>query len=227
MEGLNKKLYNNITPGQGIISINKNFDIQINKVSSINPKNIFVDLYDCDKKKRKNKVRHLNTICQHNPIMDINKENITNLIKNENSDNIGFNSHLYKNKNLPVVTNSTRKIFSENSLNFTISTEKGKKQKNIDLMEEGKKIYFEMRFDIPQGKNETEMITDTACVQYDEDKNPGVTCESWYDIHSSQVVCSCEKYGLTVNVYDKALSNMNKLSQFPIFDSETCILIIY
>jgi len=229
IEKLNKKIYKNITPGQGIISINQNLNTQLNKVSSTNPKNIFIEyeVMDDNKKKRKNKVRRLNTEIPDNPILDINKENITSFIKKEESDNLGFYSLLYKNKHLPVETNSTRKIFSENSLNFSLSTEKDDQQKNIDLEKEGNKIYFEMRFDIPKNSTKSKEMMDTCCVQYDEKKNPTTSCESWYDDKTDQVVCNCEKYGLTVNVYDKALSTMNKLLQFPLFDHNICKLNIY
>jgi len=37
---------------------------------------------------------------------------------------------------------------------------------------------------------------------------------------SKEVVCNCNKQGLTVNISDKALSNFSKIAQFPSFGAE-------
>ena len=63
-------------------------------------------------------------------------------------------------------------------------------------------------------RNDTN-IEDTACFQYDKDKIPKISCVSWYDYQSNEVVCICKKQGLTTNIFDKVLSNASKLSQFP------------
>ena len=47
---------------------------------------------------------------------------------------------------------------------------------------------------------------------------------SWYDDITNEVVCVCSKQGLTVNVMDKALSNLGKLGQFPGLGAELCKL---
>jgi len=65
-------------------------------------------------------------------------------------------------------------------------------------------------------------IEDTTCVQYPE-KKADVSCESWYNLENNEVICSCLKQGLTVNIFDKAISNISKLKQFPILAVDICM----
>ena len=83
-------------------------------------------------------------------------------------------------------------------------------------------IYFEIRLKVPNIGNNTDIVTDTTCVQYDKNKIPDVSCFSWYDSLANEVVCQCNKQGLTVNIMDKGLSNASKLVQFPSISIEIC-----
>ena len=52
IDKLGEKLFNNIIPGQGIVTTNKNFDTQVNKISSLNPKSICVEPENTKKKEK-------------------------------------------------------------------------------------------------------------------------------------------------------------------------------
>jgi len=227
---LNEKLFKNIVTGQNVIVVNNNFDNQMNKVSSNNPKPVCIDSSDTlllEKKKNYRRIRKLNPndSCDEESIMSLDKNLIGDLMKNETSDNLGFQSQYNKNKNLPIKTSEERQVFSETSLEFGLSTgASGKKMRRLEV--NNLPIKFEIRLIIPAKRpsdNSTE-IGATACVQYDKDKNknPDVSCMSWYDDATSEVVCVCNKQGLTVNVMDKALSNLGKLAQFPGLGAEIC-----
>ena len=238
VDELNNKFLKNIIPGQEIIFVNKNFNSQVNKVSLYNPNSIIVDYLDQENFGKINKNFIINKNDNFNndnntnfndnnlfPIMEISRENVTNLIQGENSLNIGFKSFLYKNKNVPIKTNSKRQIFSTNALNFSMTIEKNKNLEQVIIekyQKQGKKIIFEMRFDIPHGKDLDETIKNTSCIQFDSSKNPTFSCESWYDNQKSQVVCLCEKFELTVNLMDEILADSNKLMQFPLIKNDTC-----
>lgn len=129
-----------------------------------------------------------------------------------------------KNKNIPVETNATRSIFSESSLNFSLSIEENSLDKANSLRYLGlsdEAITFEIRLKLPKQTPETKVISNTACVQYDETKKPNpVACESWYDETAFEVVCQCQKQGLIVNVLDDFLSFAGKLAQFPLLSTE-------
>jgi len=221
IDKLGEKLFQNIVPGQGILVNNKNFDSQMNKLSSNNPTNICVPSEE--QTRRKNyKIRRLEgkKECDDEGVLGINKNTLGELMKNETSSNLGFQSQYNKNKNLPVATNSTREIFSETSLDFGLSV--GDDNKLRRLTTSNQKINFEIRLKIPPKLDTNTSVSDTACVQYSDGKNPGVSCDSWYDEITSEVICYCQKQGLTVNVMDKALSNINKLKQFPTLTTEFC-----
>ena len=228
---LAQKLFNNIIPGQGVLVNNNNFDTQLNKVSINNPTNINIESDENNKKRKininnnrnRNRIRRLTgkNECQEGSVLCINSNLLEGLMKNETSSNIGFQSQLNKNKNLPVETNLTRKVFSENSLGFHLSIGN---EKNLRRLESLDSVYYEIRLKIPSESKTNTKVTDTACVQYanknegnnTNSKEPSVSCESWYDDPLNEVVCYCKNQGLTVNMEDSFLSNVNKLSQFPL-----------
>jgi len=226
----NVKLFDNLISGQGLIVIKNNFNIQINKISTFNTNSIFVKNTQEDIllnfKKNIRRIRRLqkqeNFTYDDSNLMSINSTLLEELMKNQTVSNIGFQSQLYKNKNIPIETSKIRRIFSESSLNFSLTTldEKNDKIKNSA---ENMKLTFEIRLKIPpKNKISSEIdnaedinIGDTTCIQYSNTTKPVVSCESWYDDLSSEVVCVCDKQGFTVNVSDKALSYISKLKQFP------------
>jgi hypothetical protein len=211
---LGEKLFINIIPGQGVLINNKNFDSQFNKLSSNNPTNICVPSEEQTGRK-KNRIRRLqgSDKCDEGGVLGMDSSLLSDLMKNETSSNLGFQSQFNKNKILPVVTNSTREVYSETSLGFGLSI--GDDNKLRRLSSNSQKIHFEIRLKTPTNYNTNTSVSDTACVQYSDGKNPLVSCESWYDDIANEVICFCDKQGLTVNVMDKALANINKFAQFP------------
>ena len=220
---LGDKLFNNIIPGQGVVVNNKNFDAQMNKLSSNNPTNICVAAEEqTGEGRKKYRIRRLQgkKECDEAGVLGMDSSTLGGLMKNESSSNLGFQSQFSKNKNLPVATNSTRAIYSETALGFGLSV--GDDNKLRRLSSDNQNIFFEIRLKTPPKTDTNTSVTDTACVQYGDEKNPGVSCESWYDNLTNEVICYCSKQGLTVNVMDKALSNINKFSQFPSLSIELC-----
>ena len=216
---LGKKLFNNIIPGQGVLFNNQNFDTQMNKISSNNPTNICVP-FEEQIGRKKYKIRRLQGDDKFNEggVLIMNSSLLGDLMKNETSSNLGFQSQYNKNKNLPITTNSTRKIYSETSLGFELLV-----GHNYTFIQSNtKKIHFEIRLKTPPNYNSNTSVSDTACVQYSDGKNAEVSCDSWYDDRNNEVICFCEKQGLTVNVMDKTLSNLNKLKQFPPLSTGIC-----
>lgn len=222
---LDEKLFKNAVNGQAILIQNQNYNTQMNKVSSLNVPDLAVS-YDSEGKKRKNKktkIRILqnnnsdnNNQCDESAAICIPKNNITSIMSNTASKGVGFQSQLNHKLNLPIEENQ----FS-NSLNFDISGEdKSGKLRNLNSNEFA--IQFEIRLKMPVVKDSS-IIGEATCVQYKSGKNADTSCESWYDISTNEVVCSCFKQGLTVNVLDKALSSASKLKQFPTLSSDLCI----
>jgi len=227
---LNHKLFNNIVTGQNIVVANANFDIQMNKMSSNNPKRVCVRSAEAEllnKRNKFNRIRNLQASedCGEESVLGLDKKLINEVMKNETSPNLGFQSQFNKNKNLPIETNAEREVFSETSLEFGLS--KGDSNEKMRMLQQNNlNLNFEIRLKIPHikaGANVTD-VGDTACVQYsmNKKKNPDVSCESWYSELTSEVVCVCNKQGLTVNVMDKGLSNIGKLGQFPGLGAEIC-----
>ncbi len=123
------------------------------------------------------------------------------------SNNVGFKGVLSHKDNLPIT-----EIQYSNSLNFTLSNqEKNGNLRKLELKELN--IRYEIRLILPPSSKASD-IHETTCVQYNN-KKPNTSCESWYDSIFNEVICSCTQQGLTVNVLEKALSNMSKLIQFP------------
>lgn len=222
---LNEKLFNSIIPGQSVVILNENYDSQLNKVSSNNPQDIAVDNSDRKKFNVKNykRIRRLQNQgdCDESKVICLEKDKITGIMNNSKGASLGFNSQFNKNKNIPIQTNSTRAIFSETSLDYGISVgDKEDKHRRLQLDE--LTIYFEIRLKVPNIGNNTDSVAETTCVQYDKNKVPDISCLSWYDPLTNEVVCQCNKQGLTVNVMDKGLSNASKLAQFPSITIAIC-----
>jgi len=233
---LNAKLFTNIVNGQKLLIANDNYNTQMNKVSKLNVPTLAID-YDSDSKRRSNykktKIRYMQNSIKNQDCSDstaaicIPPNNITSIIANTGSNGIGFQGQLNHKDNLPIQESQ----FS-NSLNFELSTEEnnGKSRK---LDESNLNIRFELRLKMPiindknvNQNNENNTVQDATCVQYTE-KKPDTSCDSWYDTDSNEVICSCIKQGLTVNVLDKALSNMSKIKQFPSLNTDLCKIFLY
>lgn len=189
------------------------------------------DSYDFKLKEyRKIKVRNLlrdndTNNCQETMTFCLPTHTIKNILNIKNSENLGFNSMLNKNKNIAIKTNSTRTIFSENSLDFELKLEESSsanKYRNLQI--EDLNIYYNIRLSTPNLKNFSSEISDTLCVQYDRDnqERPNVSCASWYDYETNEVVCECQKQGLTVNLIDVALSRISIISQFSFAEINFC-----
>jgi len=234
---LNSKLFSNIINGQALLFTNENYTIQMNKISQLNVPYLSIDYDNFDKKFRnlnnnkniynsgigfskQTKIRYLqnsNTDDCSDSIsaLCIPSKNITSIINNEGSTGICFQGQLNHKETLPI----KEKQFS-NSLDFGLSVEgKNGNSRKLDLSKLN--IRFEVRLKLPNKDNSSSPLEDATCVQY-FDKKPNISCESWYDHIANEVICSCLKQGLTVNVMDKALSNFSKLYQFPLLDSDLC-----
>ena len=120
---LNEKLYKNIIPGQNILILNNNYNNQLNKISSNNINGISIDNSET-KLNRRIRIRILpeNTkeMCDESKVFCLNNNQISDIIQNNTGSSLGFKSQLNKNKDISILTNSSRKIFSENSLDFEI-----------------------------------------------------------------------------------------------------------
>jgi len=203
----------------------------MNKISSNNPKSVCVVHSEPKlfKKKYNRRIRRLqaSSECGEESVMGLDKNLIGDIMKNETSSEFGFQSQYNKNKNLPIETNAERAVFSTTSLEFSLSAgDSNKKMRRLQA--QNLMINFEIRLKVPPkkaGENTTD-VGDTACVQYvtGKNKNPDVSCMSWYDDLTNEVVCVCNKEGLTVNVMDKGLSNIGKLKQFPELGADLCKL---
>jgi len=198
----------------------------MNKVSTLNVPTLAVD-YDSgserkfNRNRRKTKIRYLQK--QNNQedcttseaAICIPPGNLTSIMNSTGSNGVGFQVQLNKKDNLPI----EEKQFS-NSLDFTLSAEgKDRRFRMLDLADLN--IRFEIRLKMPV-LNDTSNVQEATCVQYNPKKVPDTSCESWYDTETNEVVCSCEKQGLTVNVLDKALSNISKVLQFPSLSASLC-----
>jgi len=232
---LKEKLFNNIIVGQTIKIFNQNYDAQINRISKNNVRSICVSNSESKLiQKNYKRIRRVQYMydCLSDNVLSIDSDLLQNIMKNETSSFVGFQSQLNKNKNLPIDVSKERQIFSETSLDFILgigdSNYKFRKLNTNDL-----NINFEIRLKIPSNKkNENNYSTDvgdSTCVQYQKtDKKVfEIICETWYDEDESEVVCVCNKQGLTINIIDKVLSKFSKLKQFPSLGIELCINYYY
>jgi len=157
------------------------------------------------------------TFCIPNNIIKI-------ILEKENSENLGFNSQLNKNKNIAIKTNNTRKIFSENSLDFELKVNQSpyKRFRNLDL--KNLNINFNIRLKMPDLQNHKDNIGNSLCVQYEkkDQQTPIVSCETWYDYSTNEVLCECQKQGLTINLMDSSISKISVLKQFSLLTIDFC-----
>lgn len=224
---LKDKLFYNAIVGQTILVINENFDAQINKISINNVNSICVSNIETKLRHKKySRIRRLQAPknCSSDSFFTLDTDLLGDIMKNETSSNVGFQSQLNKNKNLPIDITKDRQVFSESAFDFGLATEDIKNQYrklNINNLN----VNFEIRLKTPRRnyENDTSLdVGDTTCVQYQKTtkKDPEISCMSWYDEITSEVVCVCNKQGLTVNVSDNALSNISKIGQFPTLGAE-------
>lgn len=218
---INSKLFGNIIKGQGLLIENENYNTKMNKVSPLNVPTLEI-IYDSGRKKvgrfKKTRIRILqntnseNDCSQSYSAICIPPGNITNIMNNKGSNGVGFQGQLNHKDNLPI----EQKQFS-NSLDFALAAE----DKNGKLRKlEDENLYFEIRLKMPFVTDKS-VVQEATCVQY-TDKNPDTSCESWFDLEVNEVVCYCNKQGLTVNVMDKSLTSISKIAQFPNIASGFC-----
>jgi len=219
----NTHIQRNIIPGENIYIFNNNYNTKISKLSTRNIFDLNMEYQEEGEFRNKNFLRRLNekdfneNNCEKMAFC-FNKDKIIKYMDstpNKKIAEIDFKLKLNKNRFLNVELNSTRRVFSETSLDFNIDF-MGKDKKRI-LTNTSSKINYEMRLKLNENSfiNNT-LISDTACVKYDENKNIDNSCESWYDEASLEVNCSCRNQGLVVNIMDKFVSNINILIQFPV-----------
>jgi len=234
---INEQIFNNSIVGQ-IIEIN-NFDFNslMNKISNTNTKDLFIlNEYSNDykfKKSQKIKVRKLQTdtiinSCEDSMTFCLPTNIIKKILEKENSEILGFNSQLNKNKNIAIKTNNTRKIFSENSLYFELKTDESssKRFRNLDLNDLN--VNFNIRLKMPDLLNITENVGESLCVQYEKNNQdiPIISCATWYDYIINEVVCECQKQRLTINLIHSTISHIGVLKQFSSSTLEFCIIFI-
>jgi len=226
---LNGKLFTSIINGQGLLVANESYDTKMNKVSKLNVPTLALD-YDSGSERKFNsnrsnrkrtKIRYLQNPTDQADCYNseaaicIPPGNITSIMNSAGSNGIGFQGQLNKKVQLPIA----EKQYS-NSLDFELSAEaKNRKFRRLDVADLN--IRFEIRLKMPV-LNDTSVVREATCVQYDPKKRPDTSCESWYDTATNEVVCSCLKQGLTVNVLDSALSNVSKVLQFPSLSASLC-----
>jgi len=177
LTGITEHIFNNTIEGQNLEIVNINFDSQINKISNKNTKDLFIlnDMSDQSKFKKyhKTKIRNLqlnnnSNNCEDSMTFCLPSNTIKDILENQQSEKLGFNSQLNKNKNIAIKTNNTRKIFSETSLNFDIKVDdsKFKRFRNLELKD--LTINFNIRLKIPDLKSNISDIGDSLCVQYEK-----------------------------------------------------------
>ena len=219
---INEKLFGNIVSGQSLEIKTPAIDIKLTKASIINVPVVSME-YENEKRfkkfnrknnnKNKIKVRHL----QNNDLecdldfsaICLNKEKMKSLMNSTGVDKIGFKGELNKNVTLPI----KEEQFS-NSINFYF-TDEDEGNKNRILSENKVNFDFEVRLKLPRDK-EIGDLGPATCVQYEkEKKNAETSCDSFYDLTAKEIVCKCQRQGLTVNIKDKILAQISKLKQFP------------
>lgn len=148
------------------------------------------------------------------------------LLNQTSSDVIGFNAKVYKNKNIPVETNSTQTVFSENSLDFKIGVgdNSGRKLRYLNELpnSNSNNYVYEVRLKIPPNKNQS-VIDETTCTQVENGKVN--FCSSWYDYEVNEVICLCNSQALITNVKNKDFSKLSKLIQLQDLSADMCNLI--
>jgi len=230
---INEQVFNNTIEGQTIEIINVNFNSQLNKISNTNTKDLFILSKDSDyskfKKYKKTQIRNIQNDnnaddCEDSMTFCLPSSVIKEILENENSEKLGFNSVLNKNKNIPIKTNSRRKIFSEDSLDFELKVDvpKSKKFRNLDLKDLN--VNYNIRLKLPDLQNHISNIGDSLCVQYEKNNtnSPTISCATWYDYLTNEVVCECQKQGLTINLMDSTISQIGIIKQFSLSTIDFC-----
>jgi len=237
MRKINEKIFDESIVGQTIQIVNDNFNTQFNKISNTNTKDIFINEDSknfLSKKYKKSKIRYLSidnntNNCEDSMTFCLPSEIIKKLLEKENSNNIGFNSQVNKNKNIAIKTNITRKIFSENSLDFELKLDglSNKRLRNLDMNDFN--IRYNIRLKMPDLKKNTSDIGSSLCVQYDKNDqaNPNISCETWYDFIANEVICECERQGLTINLMDNTISQFGRVKQFTISKIDFCNIFVF
>ena len=241
LETLNDKVIscvsNKLISGESFSSKSPTVDIKLTKISNLNIIPISMD-YEDDQKlfrrsKRKIKARFLQnqndrTECDPDiSVICLDKEKVKKMMNSSPQANIQFNGQLYKEKKLLI----EEEQFS-NSLNFHIfSPVENDKNKNSRILLRNNqnenndkivdKIYFEVRLKFPKDKT-IEELGPATCVQYQDNKIAKPSCFSLYDLDTKEIICQCEKQGLTVNVLDKNLAKLSKIKQFPPLNRNIC-----
>jgi len=233
LRNINEQIFNNSVVGQMIEIANVNFNTQLNKISKKNIKNLFILNESSNdykfRKSQKSNIRNIQRVnnsdyCDDSMTFCLPNNIIKQIFEKENSENLGFNSQLNKNKNVAIKTNKTRKIFSENSLDFDLKVDdsKFKRFRNLDLKDLN--VNYNIRLKLPSLKNYSSNISDSLCVQFEKNnqENPSVSCTTWYDYITNEVVCESQKQGLTINLMDSTISYLGILKQFAISDIDLC-----
>jgi len=230
---INEKIFNNSIVGQTIEVENNNFNSQFSKISKKNTKDLFVlneESFDYKLKKyKKTKIRKLqidnnSNNCDEWMTFCLPSNSIKEILEKEDSEKIGFNSQLNKNKNIAIKTNNTRKIFSQNSLDFELQVDDPISKRFRKLESNNLFINYNIRLKLPDIKRNSSVVGDSLCVQYNKNDqdNPNISCETWYDYLTNEVVCECQKQGLTINLIDKTMSQLGILKQFKISTIDFC-----
>jgi len=234
IQTLNTNLFTNIVAGQEIIISNESYKSQLNRLSILNVPKLSLEYDSPEENKKflnakyfkKTKIR----LSQNRNLQENKKEeceyslaaicippkNITSIMYSKNTKEAAFQAQLNSQGN-PLPVNETQ--FS-NSLDFGLSADqKDGKLRLLDTSELN--IRFEVRLKMPVNKNKSVIIQDSTCVQYSAGK-ADTSCESWYDLDTNEVICSCIKQGITINVVDQTLSKFSKLRQFPSLSVDIC-----
>ncbi len=243
LNSLNELIINYISMklinGQSFEVKSPSTDIKLTKVSNLNITPILMN-YDIEEKlfkksKRKIKVRFLQNqnneenCNSENSVICLDNEKVNKMMKLSQQGNIEFKGQLNKDENLQI----QQEQFS-NSFNFHFSSIIENNNNNNDKNQrillfnnknekenETEKILFEVRLKFPKDK-EIEELGPATCIQYENIKITDVSCLSFYDLNTREIICLCEKPGLTVNVMDKNLASLSKMKQFPPLSPNIC-----
>jgi hypothetical protein len=161
-----------------------------------------------------NNLRVLITQCNLNSVLCVSNNILSSITNGTNQQSVTFKSKLYTNKILPIQQNDTHKVFSQNSLDFSINTGTNQTNNNTQLP---------IKLRMPHVESNNTDMSNTVCIQYDSQGNADYnSCITWYDYNNSQIHCTCSNQGLSTNIYDKTLASLNKLKQFPALLENLC-----
>jgi hypothetical protein len=154
-------------------------------------------------------------------------KNKTFSLMDNNSEGLEFIAKYNKNNNIDVKTDSTRKLFSESSFEFSIKTidnSNGKKRNIQNKENDSSDIQiYEIRLRIPDKKSAADFLSETTCSLYPAGNRIDTSsCVTWYEEIKFEAVCLCEGQGLVVNIQDKNIAAASKIKQFPQIDQNFC-----